>query len=57
MVAVAHEAASRTIEETEILRLSIEDQRLVADAILNPPEPNPAVIRAFQRRRELSGEE
>ena len=30
VVAAAQEAASRTIEETEILRLSVEDQRLIA---------------------------
>jgi uncharacterized protein (DUF1778 family) len=57
VVAAAQEAASRTIEETEILRLSVEDQRLIAEAILNPPEPSPALIRAFQRRRELFGAE
>jgi uncharacterized protein (DUF1778 family) len=57
VVAAAQEAASRTIEETEILRLSVEDQRIIAEAILNPPEPSPALIRAFQRRRELFGAE
>jgi uncharacterized protein (DUF1778 family) len=57
VVAAAQEAASRTIEETEILRLSVEDQRLIAEAILNPPEPSPALIRAFQRHRELFGTE
>jgi uncharacterized protein (DUF1778 family) len=57
VVAAAQEAASRTIEETEILRLSVEDQRIVAEAILNPPDPSPALIRAFQRRRELFGAE
>ncbi len=55
VVAAAQQAASRTIEETEIIRLSVEDQRLIAEAILNPPEPSPALIRAFERRRELFG--
>lgn len=57
VIAAAQEAASRTIEETEIIRLSVEDQRLIAEAILNPPEPSSALIRAFQRRRELFGVE
>lgn len=57
VLAAAQEAANRTIEETEIIRLSVEDQRLIADAILNPPEPSPALIRAFERRRELFGAE
>jgi uncharacterized protein (DUF1778 family) len=33
--------------------LSVEDQRRFAEAILNPPEPTPALARAFQRHREL----
>jgi uncharacterized protein (DUF1778 family) len=53
MVAAAQEAAARTIEQTHIIRLSIEDQRAFAAAILNPPEPTPALRRAFRRHREL----
>lgn len=53
VVAAAQEAASRTIEETQIIRLSVEDQRIFAEAILNPPEPAPALRRAFRRHREL----
>ena len=53
VVAAAQEAASRTIEETQIIRLSVEDQRSFAEAILNPPEPTPALRRAFRRHREL----
>lgn len=33
----------------EIIRLSPEDQRRVAEAILNPPEPTGALVRAFER--------
>ena len=36
-----------------IIQLSIEDQRAFADAILNPPEPTPALRRAFRHHREL----
>ena len=53
VVAAAHEAATRTIEDAQIIRLSVEDQRRFAEAILNPPEPTPALVRAFQRHREL----
>jgi len=35
----------------EVLVLSPEDQRRVAEAILNPPEPTEALIRAFERHR------
>jgi uncharacterized protein (DUF1778 family) len=57
VVSAAREAACRTIEEAEIIRLSLEDQRRVAEALLSPPEPAPALKRACQRRRELFGAE
>jgi uncharacterized protein (DUF1778 family) len=53
VVAAAEEAASRTIEETQIIRLSVEDQRAFADAVLNPPSPSPALLRAAEAHREL----
>jgi uncharacterized protein (DUF1778 family) len=55
VVAAADEAACRTIEQTEIIRLSIEGQRQIAEAILNPPEPTPALRRAVRRYRRLFG--
>lgn len=57
VVAAAHEAACRTIAEAEVVRLSIEDQRRLADAIIKPPAPVPALKRAFQRRRALLRDE
>lgn len=55
VVTAAHDAAVRTIEETGILRVSVEDQRLIAQSILDPPKPTDALQRAFRRRRELLG--
>ncbi len=57
VVAAADEAACRAIEQTEILRLSAEDQRQIAKAILNPPKPTPALRRAARRYRKLFGAE
>jgi uncharacterized protein (DUF1778 family) len=57
VVAASSEAARQTIEATEIIRLSVEDQRLFAESILNPPEPNDALRRAFQKHREMLGGE
>ena len=37
VVAAAEEAAYRAVEEAQIIRLSIEDQRAIAEAIQNPP--------------------
>jgi uncharacterized protein (DUF1778 family) len=55
VVSAARAAAFRTIEETETIRLSVEDQRHVSEALLNPPEPTPGLKKAFRRRRELFG--
>jgi len=53
VVAAAQEAAYRTIEQADVVRLSAVDQRRLADAILKPAAPTPALRRAFQRRRAL----
>jgi len=37
------------------ISISLEDQRQIAQAILNPPDPGPALKRAFDRRRQLFG--
>jgi len=55
VVAAAHEAATRTITETEIIRLSIKGQREMAALLLHPPAPGRALKKAFRRRRELLG--
>ena len=55
VVSAAREAASRTIEENEVIHLSAADQLLLAEAILNPPEPTPALREAVRRHRELFG--
>lgn len=57
VVAAADEAACRAIEQTEIIRLSREDQLQIAEAIINPPEPGPALLKAARRYRELFGVE
>lgn len=54
VVAAAQAEAYRTIEETQIIRLSVEDQRAFAEAILNPPPPSPALIRAAKAHRLLT---
>lgn len=53
VVAAAQAAAERTVEETQILRLSIDDQRAFVDSILNPPEPGAAMRRAAAAHRTL----
>jgi len=56
IVVAAREAAQRTIEENQIIRLSVEDQQAFAKAILDPPEPMPALRRAAEAHRRLFGD-
>jgi uncharacterized protein (DUF1778 family) len=53
VVAAAQDAARKTIEETQIIRLSVEDQRAFAAAILDPPAPSAALVRAAEAHRRL----
>jgi uncharacterized protein (DUF1778 family) len=53
VVAAVQDAAQRAIEQAEILRMSLEGQQRFAEALLSPPEPTPAMIRALARRRNL----
>ena len=53
VVAAAQEAAHRTIEETQVIRLSVEDQRAFAEAIVGPPPPSAALVRAAEAHRAL----
>lgn len=57
VVAASSEAARQAIESTEVIRLSLEDQRLFAESLLNPPEPNTALLQAVEKHRELFGSE
>jgi len=53
VVASAVSMAEKTIEETSLIRLAVEDQRAMADALLNPPPLAPAMERAIERYRTL----
>ena len=53
VVAAAREAALRTIEQTHLIRLSVDEQRRFVDLLLNPPAPSPALLRARDAHAEL----
>jgi uncharacterized protein (DUF1778 family) len=53
IVAAAHEVACRTIEETQFIHLSVNDQRAFVDALLNPPPLSPAMERAREAHARL----
>jgi uncharacterized protein (DUF1778 family) len=53
VVAAAQDAARRTIEEAQVIRLSVKDQHALADALLNPPNPSRALRRAKSAHERL----
>lgn len=53
LVDAAKEAAYRAIEESQIIRLSVDDQQRFADLLLNPPPPVAAMDRAFKAHARL----
>jgi uncharacterized protein (DUF1778 family) len=52
-VAAVQDAAQRAIEQAEIIRLTLVDQECFAQALLSPPQPTPALKRAFARHSKL----
>jgi len=52
VVSSASDAANKVIEDAEILRISAQDQQKVAELLLNPPNPSPALERAAQRHHK-----
>ncbi len=55
VVAAAREAADRTIEETHMIRLSVEDQIRFAELLLDPPPLSAAMERAREAHARLLG--
>lgn len=53
LVAAALKDAQRTIEDAQIIRLSVEDQQRFAELLLNPPPLAPAMKRALKARKRL----
>lgn len=47
VIASAQKSARRAIEESRFVKLSTENQRRFAEAILNPVEPNDALRAAY----------
>ncbi len=53
VVSAAQEAAQRTIADTHIIRLALDDQKALAAALADPPEPAAALRRAGEAHRRL----
>jgi uncharacterized protein (DUF1778 family) len=52
VVSAYHDTVHRAIDEHAILRLSAEDQRRFAEALIQPPAPNAAMKCAKRLHRE-----
>ena len=53
VVAAAQEVAHRTIDEAQVIRLSVEDQQRFVELLLNPPALSPALKRAKRAHARL----
>lgn len=53
LVGAAQEAARRTIEQAQIIRLSMDEQQRFASLLLHPPALAPAMKRAAQAHKRL----
>ena len=56
VVAAAEQAARKTLEDAHVIRLAAEDQVRFVEALLNPAPIAPAMLRAFEHHRRLTGE-
>lgn len=53
VASAVQDAAQQAIEQADVVQLSLADQVCLAQALLSPPEPSPAMKRAFTRRSKL----
>jgi len=53
VVTAAQEVARKTIEEAQIIRLSVADGKRLVESLLNPPKPSRGLKRAFAAHKRL----
>jgi uncharacterized protein (DUF1778 family) len=53
VIASVQAAAYRVIEQHQTLKLSVEDAEAFVEAILNPPQPSDALIKATLRYKQV----
>jgi len=55
VVSTLQQAATRVIQEQEMLHLSLADRKVFVEALLNPPKPNNRLLKATKRyQKEVS---
>jgi len=55
IISSAQEAALRTIQDYELVRLTVDERNEFVTALLNPPTPNARLKKAAKAYREKSG--
>jgi len=55
VLASAHQAATKTIKDFEMLTLRDEAREVFINALLNPPAPSQAALRAARRYKQRMG--
>ena len=53
LVSAALDKANAILEQERVINLNFKSAKIVLDLISNPPEPNDALMRAMQKRRQL----
>ncbi|MEI7867240.1 MAG: DUF1778 domain-containing protein [Candidatus Methylumidiphilus sp.] len=53
MAAAAQEAAMKTIEESQVIRLTVEEQKRFVELLLDPPEPSATLLLAQEDHARL----
>ena len=53
VVSAERSAAESTLNDAQILRLSLADQHFVADLLAHPPKPSAALTRARKAHKKL----
>jgi uncharacterized protein (DUF1778 family) len=51
VIGTLQQAALQTVEDHNVIRLAVEDQRTFVDALMSPPAPNKALQKAAERYR------
>jgi uncharacterized protein (DUF1778 family) len=49
----AYEAAQEVVLKSDVIQLSLDDQKVFAEALINPPKPNAALQRAFMKHKKM----
>ncbi|QPB42838.1 type II toxin-antitoxin system TacA family antitoxin [Rodentibacter haemolyticus] len=56
VISAALSVAKKTVEQNDILHLTVSDQMLFTNALIAPPTPNAAMQKALNLSSELLGE-